>query len=187
MISALTILRPGNGRSSNSAPNLPRTRPRPCDPKVKRKVLPSVRRKTGFSHDLREIRQSHEAPRGIVDRVGADRIIHRPAKRQSNQQQHIKDRRRDEDRAEHVAAVQDEPETRGRLGGDGFGNVTIDENLAFSGGLVRLPSLVEMAQRAVAHGVGMPLSRPDAFLGDMGRRQFRGDHLCLASEPSIAP
>src|SRR5689334_6326075 len=53
---------------------------------------------------------------------------------------------------------------------------TIDETLA-SVADNAFAVAAEIAQRAVAHGVGMPLSRPDAFLGDMGRRQFRGDDL----------
>src|SRR6185437_15986473 len=36
---------------------------------------------------------------------------------------------------------------------------------------------VEMAQRTIAHGVRMPLAGPDALLGNVRRRQFRGNHL----------
>ena len=115
MINALTILRPGNGRNSNSAPNLPRTRPSSCDPNVKRKVLPSVSQKYRILQDLLEIRQADEAPRGIVDRVGADRVIHREQKRHADQQQDVKDRGRDEDGAEHLAPVQHEAKARCRF------------------------------------------------------------------------
>ena len=48
MISNLTILRPGNGRSSRKAPNFPSTRPSNCDPNVKMKVFDSVWMKAGF-------------------------------------------------------------------------------------------------------------------------------------------
>src|SRR5512141_694449 len=40
-----------------------------------------------------------------------------------------------------------------------------------------LAIFVEMTQRAVAHGIGMPLAGPDAFLGNVRWRQFRGNHL----------
>src|SRR3954465_11592034 len=36
---------------------------------------------------------------------------------------------------------------------------------------------VEMAQRAVLHREGVPLAGTDAFVADVGRRQFRRDRL----------
>jgi hypothetical protein len=65
--------------------------------------------------DIGKVLQPDEAPRRVVDRVGADRIIHRHQERHADQQQHIEDGRRDEDRAENVAAVQNEAEGRDRF------------------------------------------------------------------------
>ena len=116
MISALTILRPGNGRSSRKRAELA---------EYEAEQLRSEREDEGVDqrldedrilHDLLEIRETDEAPRRIVDCVGADRVIHREQQRQSDQQQHVKDRRRDQDHAEHVAPVQEEAKARDRLG-----------------------------------------------------------------------
>src|SRR5262245_21992620 len=38
-------------------------------------------------------------------------------------------------------------------------------------------ALVEVAQRAGTHRIGMPLAGPDAFVGDMRRGKLRGDDL----------
>ena len=66
--------------------------------------------------DLLEVRQTDKLPGRIVDRVGADRIIDREQKRQTDQQQDIDDRRRDQNRFEHVAPVQHEVKAGDRLG-----------------------------------------------------------------------
>ena len=87
-----------------------------------------------IAQDLFEIRQSHEAPRRIVDRIGADRIIDGQQERQADQQQHIEHRRRDQNRAEHIAAIHDETEARDRRGDDGFGNVDHRLKPPFNGG-----------------------------------------------------
>jgi len=65
--------------------------------------------------DVDEIRQSDEFPGRIVDRVGADRVIHRHQERHADQQQHVEDGGGDEERAENVAPVQYEPDARDRL------------------------------------------------------------------------
>ena len=116
MISALTILRPGNGRSSSQRAELAEDEAEELRSEREDEGVAQRLGESRVLHDLLEIRQADEAPRGIVDRVGADRVIHRQQERHADQQQHVEDRRCDEDRAEHVAPVQDEPKARGRLG-----------------------------------------------------------------------
>ena len=50
--------RPGNGRISSRAPNLPSSSPMICEPIVKTKVLTSVVRKMSLLQDLDEVRQA---------------------------------------------------------------------------------------------------------------------------------
>ena len=135
-------------------------------------------------HDLLEIRQADEAPRGIVDRVGADRVIYREQKRHANQQQDIKDRRRDEDGAEHIAPVQDEPKARGRFG-DWFSDWAMGEN-PFQWRLARLPSLSKWRSAPLrtakgCHSPGRMLSSATCAGGSFAVITWSG------SKPSIAP
>ena len=72
--------------------------------------------------DLIEIVQTDELPGRIVDRIGAERVVDREQQRQADEQQHIEDRRRDQDRFKHAAAVKDEVKARNRSGDRFLGN-----------------------------------------------------------------
>src|SRR4029078_13054173 len=52
--------------------------------------------------DLLEVRQTDKLPARIVDRIGAERIVDREQQRQTDQQQDVDDRRRDQDRLQHL-------------------------------------------------------------------------------------
>src|SRR6516225_4712074 len=97
--------------------------------------------------DLSKIGEPHEAPGRIIDRVGAERIIHREQERHTDQKQDVEDRGRYEDRAQHVAAVQNELKARCSLCGDWIGDDSHWRNSSVIDG--PLAVLVEIAQRAL--------------------------------------
>src|SRR6185312_10709033 len=130
--------------------------------------------------DLEEISQADEMIALIVDRIGADRVIDREQEGGADQRQDVENRRRDEDRPENGGAVEDEPERRASFGeffGDG------DHRGFLASEAVRpLAVLVEVAERAVVHGEGVPFAGPDAVEWNMRRRQL-GRHLADRLEP----